>query len=115
MPPAPERNPILRFADFFIDGCDVRLLQGVDCHTQAALPDGSLVDLGTIFRGKQRPAEFGATYVLHSATKFLGGHGDVIAGVVCCDEARAAPLRTVRAATGVRAAGTWWPAAADLA
>ncbi|MBN8716945.1 MAG: PLP-dependent transferase [Xanthomonadales bacterium] len=48
----------------------------------------------------QRPAEFGATYVLHSATKFLGGHGDVIAGVICCDEAHAAPLRTVRAATG---------------
>src|SRR5690606_34498491 len=48
----------------------------------------------------QRPAELGAAYVLHSATKFLGGHGDVIAGVVCCDEARAAPLRTVRAATG---------------
>lgn len=48
----------------------------------------------------QRPAALGATYVLHSATKFLGGHGDVIAGVVCCDEAHAAPLRTVRAATG---------------
>jgi len=48
----------------------------------------------------QRPAALGATYVLHSATKFLGGHGDVIAGVVCCDEKRAAPLRTVRAATG---------------
>ena len=48
----------------------------------------------------QRPIELGATYVWHSATKFLGGHGDVIAGVVCCDEARAAPLRTVRAATG---------------
>lgn len=48
----------------------------------------------------QTPAELGAAYVLHSATKFLGGHGDVIAGVVCCDEARAQPLRTVRAATG---------------
>lgn len=48
----------------------------------------------------QRPVEFGATYVLHSATKFLGGHGDVIAGVICCDDAHAAPLRTVRAATG---------------
>lgn len=48
----------------------------------------------------QRPAALGAAYVLHSATKFLGGHGDVIAGVVCCDEVRAAPLRTVRAATG---------------
>ena len=48
----------------------------------------------------QRPIELGATYVWHSATKFLGGHGDVIAGVICCDEARAAPLRTMRAATG---------------
>lgn len=48
----------------------------------------------------QRPAALGAAYVLHSATKFLGGHGDVIAGVVCCCEARARPLRTVRAATG---------------
>ncbi len=48
----------------------------------------------------QRPAELGATYVWHSATKFLGGHGDVIAGVVCCDQAHAAELRTLRAATG---------------
>lgn len=48
----------------------------------------------------QRPAELGATYVWHSATKFLGGHGDVIAGVVCCDQAHAAELRTLRATTG---------------
>src|SRR5690606_23319747 len=48
----------------------------------------------------QNPARLGASYVLHSATKFLGGHGDVIAGVVCCSEALAAPLRTMRAATG---------------
>lgn len=48
----------------------------------------------------QRPFELGATYVVHSATKFLGGHGDVIAGIVCCSEANAKPLRQVRAATG---------------
>lgn len=48
----------------------------------------------------QRPAALGATYVWHSATKFLGGHGDVIAGVVCCDQAHAAELRTMRATTG---------------
>jgi methionine-gamma-lyase len=48
----------------------------------------------------QRPVEFGASYVLHSATKFLAGHADVIAGVVSCSEQRAKPLRTVRAATG---------------
>ncbi|MDP1698731.1 MAG: PLP-dependent transferase [Xanthomonadaceae bacterium] len=48
----------------------------------------------------QNPATLGARYVLHSATKFLGGHGDVIAGVVCCADADAKMLRTVRAATG---------------
>lgn len=48
----------------------------------------------------QRPFEFGARYVLHSATKFLGGHGDVVAGVICCAEADAKALRQVRAATG---------------
>lgn len=48
----------------------------------------------------QNPAQFGAQYVLHSATKHLGGHGDVIAGVVCCSDELARPMRTVRAATG---------------
>lgn len=30
----------------------------------------------------QRPIEFGADLVVHSATKYLGGHGDLIAGAV---------------------------------
>jgi cystathionine beta-lyase/cystathionine gamma-synthase len=38
--------------------------------------------------------------VLHSATKFLGGHGDVIAGAVATSEAWARRLRQVRVATG---------------
>lgn len=29
----------------------------------------------------QRPLEYGADVVLHSATKYLGGHGDVVAGI----------------------------------
>jgi methionine-gamma-lyase len=32
-----------------------------------------------------RPAEYGATVVLHSATKFIGGHHDIIGGVMCAD------------------------------
>lgn len=48
----------------------------------------------------QNPASLGAKYVLHSATKFLGGHGDVIAGVVCCADVDAMPLRQMRALTG---------------
>lgn len=48
----------------------------------------------------QQPARLGARYVLHSATKYLGGHGDVIAGVICCSQDDALALRKVRAATG---------------
>lgn len=48
----------------------------------------------------QRPIECGAAIVLHSATKFLGGHGDVMAGVVACDEVFARALRQVRFVTG---------------
>ncbi len=66
----------------------------------AAGPVPVLVDSSFATPVLQKPAELGASYVLHSATKFLGGHGDVIAGVVCCNENHAKPLRQVRAATG---------------
>lgn len=48
----------------------------------------------------QQPARHGAALVLHSATKSIGGHGDVLAGVVACDQSWAARLRQVRAVTG---------------
>ncbi|MGW2721221.1 trans-sulfuration enzyme family protein [Streptomyces sp. NPDC001492] len=48
----------------------------------------------------QNPLDLGAAMVLHSATKYLGGHGDVIAGVIACGEEQAAALRRVRAVTG---------------
>jgi cystathionine beta-lyase/cystathionine gamma-synthase len=48
----------------------------------------------------QNPALHGAAYVLHSATKFLGGHGDAVAGVVATSSERATRLRQVRIATG---------------
>jgi cystathionine beta-lyase/cystathionine gamma-synthase len=34
-----------------------------------------------------RPLAYGADYVIHSATKYLAGHGDVLAGVVITSEA----------------------------
>ncbi len=48
----------------------------------------------------QQPLSLGATYVIHSATKFLSGHGDVVAGVVACDQGHAESLRQVRILTG---------------
>jgi cystathionine gamma-synthase/methionine-gamma-lyase len=41
-----------------------------------------------------RPIELGADYVVHSATKYLAGHGDVLGGLVVC---RAESLETLRA------------------
>lgn len=35
----------------------------------------------------QRPLEFGAHVVVHSATKYLNGHGDVTAGIAVCADA----------------------------
>lgn len=48
----------------------------------------------------QRPLEHGATLVMHSVTKFLAGHGDVLAGAVVTDAEWARRIRPVRAITG---------------
>jgi len=34
---------MLNFADLFVDGCEVKFVQGASCNVRAALPDGSLV------------------------------------------------------------------------
>lgn len=79
-------------------------------------PTSTLVDIAAVARAAgnvpvavdntfatpvlQRPLEHGASIVLHSATKFIGGHGDAMGGVIACDEVTAARLRGVRIATG---------------
>ena len=42
-----------------------------------------------------RPIELGADLVMHSATKYLSGHGDVLAGVVVGSEERIAAVRPI--------------------
>ena len=49
----------------------------------------------------QRPLDLGADYVVHSATKYLGGHGDLTAGVVVVrDEQAGAELAFLQNAEG---------------
>lgn len=48
----------------------------------------------------QRPLEHGARIAVHSATKYLGGHGDSLGGVIATDVETAAALRRVRMITG---------------
>ncbi len=48
----------------------------------------------------QRPLQYGIDYVVHSATKYLGGHHDLLAGVVVGNKARVAALRDARGVLG---------------
>jgi cystathionine beta-lyase/cystathionine gamma-synthase len=57
------------------------------------------------------PARFGFGYVIHSATKYLGGHHDLTGGVVCCSARDRARLRDTVIDTG----GTMAPFDAWLA
>ena len=45
-----------------------------------------------------RPIEYGVDYVLHSATKYLGGHNDLLAGVIAGSNEK---LETVRSLRGI--------------
>ncbi|MDO5740464.1 MAG: PLP-dependent aspartate aminotransferase family protein [Ornithinimicrobium sp.] len=59
----------------------------------------------------QRPIELGVSIVLHSVTKFMAGHGDVLGGVVATSEDLAVRIRPIRAITG----GNMHPLSAYLA
>ncbi|HEX9744476.1 MAG TPA: PLP-dependent aspartate aminotransferase family protein [bacterium] len=48
----------------------------------------------------QRPLELGANIVVHSATKYLNGHGDIIAGCVMGCEEDIATIKDYRSHTG---------------
>lgn len=64
-------NPLLKVAD--IRGL-VEI--GRDCSAKVVI-DNTFASPALV-----RPADLGADLVLHSTTKFLGGHGDVLGGVV---------------------------------
>lgn len=48
----------------------------------------------------QRPLGLGAAFSLHSATKYIGGHGDAMGGVVATRAEHAHRLRPIRTITG---------------
>src|SRR6478736_2471453 len=76
-----------------------------DLEAAAAHPAPVVVDSTAATPVHLRPLEHGADFVLHSATKYLAGHDDVLLGaVVCRDDAAAEELRTFRSSTGIVAA-----------
>jgi cystathionine gamma-synthase len=83
-------NPLLQVADIF-------------ALTEAAHSVGAQVLCDNTFATPlgQRPLSLGADFVLHSATKFIGGHSDLLAGVlVTADPEVSAELRHTRITLG---------------
>ena len=76
-----------------------------DLAAALAHPAPVVVDATVATPVHLRPLEHGADFVLHSATKYLAGHDDVLLGaVVCRDDTAAEELRTFRGSTGIVAA-----------
>ena len=84
-------NPLLRITDlrFVIDAA----------HKAGAL---TVVDNTFLSPALQKPFEFGADVVLHSTTKYINGHSDVVGGAVIAREA------------GIQEKLAWWANALGL-
>ena len=84
-------NPLLRITDlrFVIEAA----------HAAGAL---AVVDNTFLSPALQTPIAFGADYVLHSTTKYINGHSDVVGGAVIAKDAEAATQLT------------WWANALGL-
>jgi cystathionine gamma-synthase len=78
------------------------LLTMPDLEAAAGHPARVVVDSTAATPVYMRPLEHGADLVVHSATKYLGGHHDVLLGaVVCGDGETAARLREFRGRSGI--------------
>lgn len=68
-------NPLLRVID-------------IKPLVEAAHRKGAIVLIDSTFASpvNQHPKDFGVDVVIHSATKYLGGHHDITAGFACCDK-----------------------------
>jgi cystathionine gamma-synthase len=87
-------NPLLRFPD--LEAAIER------AHAQGALV---AVDATAATPVLLRPLQYGADFVVHSATKYLAGHHDALLGAVCCRDAdHAAALAGFRSRSGIVAA-----------
>jgi len=76
-----------------------------DLETAVASPARVVVDSTAATPVYLRPLDAGADFALHSATKYLGGHHDVLLGAVACRSAEDAErLREFRGRTGIVAA-----------
>ncbi|MCZ6507404.1 MAG: aminotransferase class I/II-fold pyridoxal phosphate-dependent enzyme [Acidobacteria bacterium] len=112
-----ERHPSIELESIALDDLAERLERGVDERTRGVYletPTNPLLrccDLARVAAAcqrlgvvlivdntfatpvLQRPLTLGATYVVHSATKYLGGHSDLTAGIVAGPATAMAEIR----------------------
>jgi cystathionine gamma-synthase len=98
--PAPEAVDLV-----WVESPSNPLLTLPDLDAAVAHPAPVVVDATASTPVYLKPLERGADFSLHSATKFLGGHHDVLLGaVVCKREEDAERVRTLRGRLGIVAA-----------
>lgn len=66
------------------------MLDIVDIEAIAAVKQQATLVVDNTFASPylQKPFDLGADVVVHSTTKYIGGHSDVVGGIVCSDDAR---------------------------
>lgn len=66
------------------------MLDIVDIEAIAAVKKQAALVVDNTFASPylQKPFDLGADVVVHSTTKYIGGHSDVVGGIVCGDDAR---------------------------
>jgi cystathionine gamma-synthase len=82
-------NPLLRVAD-------------IKPLAEAAHQKGAVVILDSTFASpvNQHPVDLDVDIVIHSATKYIGGHHDITAGFACCNQPHYDRLWTFRKIMG---------------
>ena len=83
-------NPYLRVTDLR------RLAEIRDRHPDVRV----MIDSTFATPINQRPLELGADLVLHSGTKYLGGHNDLLAGAICGKSGMVSALKDFRGVLG---------------
>jgi cystathionine beta-lyase/cystathionine gamma-synthase len=82
-------NPLMRVADI------ASIVEIAHAHKARVVCDNTFASPFLV-----NPARFGVDSVVHSSTKYLGGHGDVTGGIVATTWDRAAELRELNKLTG---------------
>lgn len=94
------------------DLIDLEMCNEIKQHFSAQAPEGNtkevMLAVDNTYMGPlwQKPLEFGADVVIYSATKYIGGHSDVIAGACVGSNAVINRLKTLRTFFG-NMSGPW--------